>query len=337
MTSREIIQRVLAHDNPPRIGMAFGEYEGQERLNDLASAGPASDPKSGAREWANDETGGEIHTDEWGCLWRRLKGRSQGGEVIRAPIQTWEDLDTYQPPTLGDPKRYEHVAAARKEHVDKYMLGWVPGGCAFNVARYLRRLEQYLEDCAAEPEQVWRLNELVNDLALAQVDIYADRGLDGVMFCEDWGTEDRLLVSPRMWDKLFKPFFARLIERAHGRGLTVWMHSCGMIRDIIPPLVDLGMDVFQLDQPELSGLEFLTQFADRTTFYSPVDIQKVLPTGDRELIESRAREMIRLLGGKGGGFIATMYGDHVGIGVDPVWQQWAYNVFLSEGVYRQAE
>lgn len=334
MTSREIIQRVLAHDHPPRIGMAFGEYEGQPRLNDLASLGPAADPNSRATAWQDDNQGGETMTDEWGCVWRRLQGRSQGGEVLRPAIQTWDDLDTYVPPTYGDPARYAHCAAARAEHADKYMIGWVPGGCAFNTARYLRKLEQYLEDCAAEPDQVWRLNEIVNNIALAQIDIYADLGADCIMFCEDWGTEDRLLVSPRMWERLFQPFFARLIERAHSRGLKVWMHSCGMIRDIVPPLVELGLDVFQLDQPELTGLEFLSGFADRTTFYSPVDIQKILPTGDRELIQAHAREMIRLLGGHGGGFIATMYGDCPGIGVDPLWGQWAYEVFEREGVYR---
>ena len=333
MTSREIIQRVLAHDNPPRLGMAFGEYEGQPRLSDLGGSGPAPDPNSGATDWVDDGTGGETRMDEWGCLWRRLKGRSQGGEVLRPVIQTWADLDTYSPPTYGDPARYTHLPQARVDQADKYMLGWVPGGCSFNQARYLRKMEQYLEDCAAEPEQVWRLNEIVNNLALAQIDIYADAGLDGIMFCEDWGIEDRLLVSPTMWHRLFEPFFARLIERAHSRGLTVWMHSCGMIRDILPTLVDLGLDVFQLDQPELTGLGFLSQYADRATFYSPVDIQKILPTGNRELIEARAREMIRLLGGQGGGFIATMYGDCPGIGVDPLWGQWAYEVFVQEGTY----
>jgi hypothetical protein len=335
MTSREIIQRVLAHDNPPRIGMGYSDYEGQPRMNDFAGCGPAPDPNHPETDWEDDGAGGETQTDEWGCVWRRLQGRSQGGEVLRPVLESWADLDTYVPPTFGDPARYADCPAVREKCADQYLLGWVPVGCAFNQARYLRKMEQYLEDCAAEPDQVWRLNEMVNNVTLQQVEIYGDLGADGIFFCEDWGIEDRLLVSPRMWHQLFEPFFARLIERAHRRGLTVWMHSCGMIRDILPSLVDLGLDVFQLDQPELCGLEFLAEYADRTTFYSPVDIQKVLPSGDRRQIEAHAREMLRLLGGHGGGFVAKDYPDNPGIGVDPLWQHWGYEVFATEGVYPQ--
>jgi len=330
MTSREIIRRVLEYDHPPRIGMTFTDYEGQVRLNDLSGMGPTPDPKFSGDTWEDDGAGGETYTDEWGCLWRRIRGRTDKGEVRQAPIQDWTDLDTYQPPSLDDPSRYEHCAQVREQHPDKYLLGGIPG-CAFNRARYLRGMDQYLYDCAASPEQVRRLNQMVNDLVLAQVDIYADLGADGVVFCEDWGTEDRLLVSPRMWEEIFKPDFERLIYRAHQKGLTVWMHSCGYVMDIIPLLVGLGLDVFQFDQPELGGLDFLAEFSGRVTYWCPADIQKILPTGDRALIESRAREMIRQLGGQGGGFIAKDYGDNASIGTDPLWQHWAYEVFLNEG------
>lgn len=332
MTSREIIRRVLSYDHPERIGLTYSAYDGAPRVCDVVGAGPAGDPNSRATAWQEDGTGGETHTDEWGCLWRRIKGKTTGGEVQVAPIQTWEDLDTYEPPTLDDPARYRHIEQVREQHADRYLLGGV-AGCAFNQARYLRRMEQYLLDCAEAPEQVRRLNRMVNDLVLAQVDIYCDLGADGVFYCEDWGTEDRLLVSPRMWHELFEPDFRRLIQHAHARGLTVWMHSCGYVKDILPALVDLGMDVIQLDQPELSGLEFLAGFSGRATFWCPVDIQKVLPTGDKDLIQARAREMLRLLAAKGGGFIAKDYPDNHSIGCDPLWQHWGYEVFVAEGRY----
>lgn len=332
MTSREIIRRVLERDHPPRIGLAFNEFEGQPRINDLASTGPAPDPEAPGHDWQPDGAGGEVRRDEWGLLWRRIPGRTTQGEVIEPPLKTWADLDTYRLPSLDNPARYEKCAQVREEHPDQYLLGHIVA-CAFNMARYLRRLEQYLLDCAAEPEQVKRLNRLINDLACRQIDLYAQAGADGVMFAEDWGTEDRLLVSPRMWDEIFRPDFERLLNHAHRQGLTVWMHSCGYIKDIIPRLADLGMDVLQLDQPELSGLEFLAEYGDRLTYWCPVDIQKVLPTGNKRLIQSRAREMIRLLGGRGGGFIGGMYGDPKSIGVDPLWQHWAYEVFVAEGKY----
>jgi len=331
MNGKEIIQRVLSFDVPERIGLAYSGYDGQPRICDTAGVGPSADPNIQIRRWDDDE-GGECYTDEWGCVWRRIKGKTTGGEVIDPPIKSWDDLDSYRPPTFDDPTRYEHAAQVCEERGDKYILGGIAGAC-FNAARYLRKLEFYLLDCAAEPENVRRLNKLVSDIILGQVDIYADIGADGVFFCEDWGTQERLLVSPAMWDDLFRWTFERLIEHAHSRGLTVWMHSCGYVRDIIPHLVDMGMDVLQFDQPELHDLQWLGQFSGRVTYWCPIDIQKTLQSQHEQTIKAKAREMVRTLGSKGGGFIAKDYSDNHSIGVDPICQHWGYEEFLRVGRY----
>lgn len=330
MNSRGIIQCILAHDDPPRIGFTFSDYDGQSRLNGVAGIGPQADPKW-QRQIRDDGRGGEVWEDEWGCIQRRLKDRTSLGEVVGPAIESWDDLETYQPPTLDDPARYEHGPKVRAENEHKYLLGSLPC-CCFARARKLRTLGQYLEDCAAEPEMLRLLNGMVSDLVLRQVDIYADIGCDGVMFCEDWGTQERLLVSPKMWDELFKWTFERLIQRAHSHGMTVWMHSCGYVTDIIGPLVELGMDLFQFDQPDVHGIDTLAEYAHRTTFWCPVDIQKVLPTGDEGLIRAKAREMVEKLG-SGGGLIAKDYPDNKSIGVEPLWQHWAYEEFRRCGVF----
>jgi len=331
MTSREIIQRVLACDRPPRIGLTYSAYNGEARVCDTAGLGPSPDPAFESRTWS-DGRGGTCWNDEWGCVWRRIEGKTKGGEVIDPPIKTWEDLETYKPPTFDDPARYEEAAKRADRQRDKYQLGGLPG-CSFNSARYLRKMEEYLLDCAGDPEMVKRLNGMVSDIVVRQVEIYADIGADGVSFCEDWGTQERLLVSPRMWREIFRSTFERLVGRAHERGLTVWMHSCGYVRDIIPELVEVGVDVFQFDQPELHTFDFLAQFAGKVTYWCPIDIQTTLQTGDRELIRATAREMVEKLGGKGGGFIAKDYGDNMSIGVDPLWQHWGYEAFLEYGKY----
>ena len=97
-------------------------------------------------------------------------------------------------------------------------------------------------------------------------------------------------------------------------------------------LVELGMDVLQFDQPELHGLDALAQYAGKVTFWCPVDIQKIVPTGRKERIQSSAREMICKLGDRGG-FIAKDYPDNHSIGADPLWQHWAYEAFVEYGAY----
>jgi len=331
MTSRDIIRRVLERDHPPRIGLTFSPFNGQSRISDVAGVGPSPDPGFDEARYT-DDLGGECWRDEWGCLWRRIPGKTKGGEVIEPPIKTWDDLATYRLPSLDDPARYEAAAQSVERNSHLYRLGSI-SACSFNAARYLRRMEQYLLDCAAEPARVKQLNRLVSDLVLAEVSLYAEIGADGVVFCEDWGTQDRLLVSPKMWGELFRPDFERLISHAHSKGLTVWMHSCGQVSDIVPDLVELGMDVLQFDQPDLHGIDHLAEFHDRVTFWCPVDIQTTLQSGSQAVIQAKAREMVAKLG-RGGGFVAKNYPDDFSIGSDPQWQQWAYEAFVEAGTFR---
>jgi len=182
-----------------------------------------------------------------------------------------------------------------------------------------------------ERERVDELHERVTALLENMIVQYAQAGADGIFFCEDWGTQERLLVSPRMWREIFKPLFRRLCAAARARGVHVLMHSCGNVRDILDDLAEVGVNCMQFDQPALYGLESLAARLQglKLCLYSPVDIQRVLPSGDRARIEAEARRMAELFSGKRGGFIATNYGDLKGIGVQPEWDRWAYEAFIA--------
>jgi hypothetical protein len=111
------------------------------------------------------------------------------------------------------------------------------------------------------------------------------------------------------------------------------MHSCGQIGEIIPCLIEAGIDVFQFDQPDLHGLDKLAAFQkeNKITYWCPVDIQKVLQTKDEARIKKKAGEMLDKLWQARGGFIAGYYNDNASIGLEEKWQQIACREFLQRG------
>ncbi len=110
------------------------------------------------------------------------------------------------------------------------------------------------------------------------------------------------------------------------------LHSCGFIYEIIGDLTGAGVDVLQLDQPALLGIERLSnEFGGKVSFYCPVDIQKAMQTQDKAIIQQEVRSMIKLLGAGGGGFIAKDYPQWDAIDVKEEWAQWARDVFINEG------
>jgi len=327
MDSRTLIKKVINFDAAPRIGYHLPA----PWPNDIAWGGIS--PATGFDERRSTDGNSESWFDEWGCQWRRLGGISKG-EVFQGAILDWDQLDDYRPPDLGIPSRYDEARRAFAAAPDKYRIGGIPG-CAFNISRYIRRLDNFLADCLLEPERVRRLNDLaMRELAKA-VRGLAAAGADAVMFPEDWGTQDRLLMAPKLFRELFLPETRRLCDTARAAGVDVWMHSCGKITDIIDDFIGAGIKVLQFDQPTLHGIDLLGErFGGRVTFECPVDIQRTLQARDEALIRDEARRLCERLGARGGGFIACRYIDEVAIGIEPKWQDIACEAFLKFGGWR---
>lgn len=294
--------------------------------NDICQAGITNDPDwKPLRTWETVD-GIRIWEDEWRSVWKCLP-TTTNGEVIEGVIKDWSELKDYQMPRMDLPVRYDVARRFFAENPDKYHLGSLPG-FPFAIMRYMRGVETFLADVLLYPDEVNTLQSRIVDLLKRCIDQWAATDVDGVMFAEDWGTQERLLVSPKLWHEMFEWGYREIVGYAKKLDIAVWMHSCGYIKGIIPSLVDIGIKVLQLHQPKLSGLDFLAETCHgKTAIWSPVDIQHDLPTGDEVYIRACARELIDKLGSNGGGFIGGHYRDVKSLAVEPEWQIWADEEF----------
>jgi len=322
MTSRETIVANIECRCDGRIGYNFS---GGDRLNDVTGTG--IEHPFVPQKWEDGQYA--FETDAWGNTWHRIKGRSQGGEVYKPVFADWADLDSLKLPDFDNPAYYgaaRKLASTDKEH---FKIGWMPGW-PFATCRYMRKMEIYFMDLIADRDRIDILHDRVTSLLERVIDRYGEAGMDGVMFCEDLGIQDRLLMSPDMWRDIFRPLYERLTSCAHKHKMKVIQHSCGYNWLLVDDLCDAGIDCLQFDQPAVYDQPALAVKLrkHKVGLFSPCDIQKVLPTGDRELIE---RETKRLVETFRGGFIAKNYPDLHGIGVEPEWDKWAYDTFVREG------
>ncbi|MHB0936317.1 MAG: uroporphyrinogen decarboxylase family protein [Armatimonadota bacterium] len=320
MTPREVIFANLEHSGAERPGMNFSG----DRMNDFLGGGLGPSRTFTEKVWTEGQF--EYRTDEWGNVWHRIIGLSQGGEIFRPAITDWGQLDTLQLPDFDDPARYDDMRRTFAQPTDKFKLVFIPGW-VFASSRYLRKMEIYFTDLVEYREEIDRLHALVTDLFVRVIRLCAEAGAEGIFFCEDLGTQDRVLIGPAMWRDIFMPHYQKLTGAAHECGLKVLQHSCGYNWELIDDLVEAGIDCFQFDQPAAYDMPALAAKlkAHRVALYSPVDIQQVMPTGDRALIEAEAEKMVRLFEG---GLIMKNYGDLHGIGVEEEWDRWAYNAVL---------
>lgn len=300
MTSREVVAATIRFAGPDRLAHDFPPPYGSDFAGTAMSPSPDGRPNGG--------TG----VDEWGAVWENI-GVCQLGEVKDYPLKDWADFDKLHIPDIYDPARWTSIAGARERAGDAFLFGY--GVSIYERVHFIRGLENTWMDIYEAPDELAHLLDLLVEMNLVAIERYAAVGVDGFIFCDDWGLQDRLMISPEKWREIWKPRYARIYAAAHAAGMCTFLHSCGYIVDILDDLIEVGLDVIHMDQQENMGVALLGErFGGRLTFFSPVDIQQTMCHGTLEEIRAYARTMARQLGRPAGGFIPRWYTDPLGAG-----------------------
>lgn len=130
--------------------------------------------------------------------------------------------------------------------------------------------------------------------------MWAHTDVDGLWFMDDWGSQYSLLISPILWRKIFKPLYKEYIDIAHQHGKYIFMHSDGYIADILPDIIELGVDAIN-SQIFCMNIEDLgKQFKGKITFWGEIDRQYILPNGTPEEVINAVKKVKEFLYYKGG-------------------------------------
>jgi uroporphyrinogen decarboxylase len=243
--------------------------------------------------------------DEWGIT--RLQGHEEYAMPLdeKAPLQTMADLENWNPPDPYAPHRVE----AMKERINLFK-----GKRAIIIRirdvwsnpRELLGYENLLLKCALEPEFVGQVVEKCINHSIAMLEIAAELGGEIVMSGDDIADNTRTLISPAMLESIFMPHFRRWVEAIHDHGMYYWKHTDGNIRDILPMLVDSGIDGIDPIDP-IAGMdlaEVKNEWGDRVAIKGNVNCAEELTNGTLEDVEEAVKKCIRDAG-LGGGYACS--------------------------------
>jgi uroporphyrinogen decarboxylase len=301
MTSRELVRNTILFNNTSGLPVDFPEPWPTDFLWVDMTPSPDARPRVGF--------------DEWGAEWHNI-GVCNLGEVKHAPLQDWRDFANLKIPDSNDNRRWEKVIDCRQKAGDRFILA--SGISIYERVHFIRGLENTWMDIYEHPQELGQLIDLLVDMNVTAIARYADAGADGFIITDDWGLQNRLMISPLKWREIWKPAYARIFQTARLAGLLTFMHSCGYIVDILDDLIDIGLQVVHMDQQENMGLELLgKRFRGRLTFFSPVDIQTVMAKGTDADIRTYCRKMVQNLATPSGGLMPRWYSDPHGAGHRP--------------------
>ncbi|MBI2300448.1 MAG: uroporphyrinogen-III decarboxylase-like protein [Armatimonadetes bacterium] len=249
-------------------------------------------------------------------------------------VQSVADLDRYPWPRAD----WFDFTTVREQCERQRDLPVMAGSFSpFYFHNLLRGLEQSLVDLAILPELTHVLVERLSDFHYAYCErLFEAAGglIDITMFADDFGTQTGLMVSQAMVEEFHLPAYRRLSRLCRDHGVRVFHHDDGAIWDLLPGLIDSGVNVLDPVQYRCGpvDLDWLKDtHGGRLAFHGGVDNQEVLAFGTVDDVREEVRKCLRTLG-RGGGYILAPC--HNLQPVSPVENIVAlYETAFEEGVY----
>jgi uroporphyrinogen decarboxylase len=256
----------------------------REALDEIIERHPSLfGPHSGDRDY--DAVSGTYvegeHVDAWGCVWSNLQ---TGMEAIVTghPVATRSAVHTLTAPTVD--------------------IGF-PHGFMFLRLTDLRGFEEAMIDFAEEPPELQMLIDKVLEYNLRQADLRIQSLTEPgqiVYFGDDLGMQTSLPMNPKKWRKYLKPCYSQIYRLFKEAGHYVYMHTDGHILEIIPDLVDAGVNIIN-PQSRANGLDGLAQVCKGKVCVDLDLDRQLFPFATPAEIDAHVREAVEKLGAPAGG------------------------------------
>jgi len=262
----------------------------------------------------NSDDGSSYFVDQYGIGWKMPKG-GYYFDLYNSPLSKFsvKDLNKYNFPNSYDKMR---IRGLEEEIIDLYNKGFFIifnsiGGGFLELSLLLRGFEEFYCDLALNPKFACILMDKLLEIEMNYWDfILSNFGeyIQMIYTANDLGSQESLLMSPSFYRKYIKPRQKKLNEfiKKKKSDIFIYFHSCGSILEIIPDLIEVGVDALnpiQVSAADMDTKKLKKEFGQDITFWGGgIDTQRVLPYGTPKEIKEEVKRRIDDLA-EGGGFV----------------------------------
>lgn len=218
------------------------------------------------------------------------------------------------PPGLipWDEAGMHHLADGAKklrESSDRAIVGLF-GGSIFEGGQQFFRIDNFLSILVAQPDLANRFLEKLTNIFLKRLELYLKAVgpyIDVVLFSDDYGMQTGSQISPAMFQEFFKPRHKAMWDLTKQLAkVKIMLHCCGSITQLLPDMLDAGLDAInpvQTSSKFMEAEQLKAQFKDRITFWGGgCNTQRVLPMGTPSEVREDVLQNLDILT-PGGGFV----------------------------------
>lgn len=205
------------------------------------------------------------------------------------------------------PQHLAEGARRLRAATDRAILGLF-GGNLLEAGQFLYRNDNFYMLLAAEPNKAHDFLDRLVEIHLAKLERFLGAVgpyIDIVCFGDDLGMQQGPQISPAMYREFFKPRHSLMWNRAKElAGVKVMLHCCGGVRELLPDLIDAGLDAInpvQISCARMNARELKSEFGKDIVFWGGgCDTQEMLPLASPGEIGRHVQEQVAALRGDGG-------------------------------------
>jgi len=265
-----------------------------------------------------DMPGYNFFHDEWQIGWRMPEDNGFYYDMFDHPLakaSSIEDIKNFPWPDPVDPARFEGLQEQAKYVAEELGELVILGGLAagfIELTAWTRGFAKFYPDLVTNLDWLTYLMDTIIDLKMAYWEValpMVGKYADVVQEADDLAGQFGLLISPQIYREVVKPRHKKIMDFIKARtDAKIFFHSCGAIREIIPDMIEVGIDIINPVQVSAAGMEssaLKRDFGKDITFWGGlVDTQGVFTNGTDQQVRDEVRRRIDDLG-PGGGFIAA--------------------------------
>ncbi|MHB9128673.1 MAG: uroporphyrinogen decarboxylase family protein, partial [Candidatus Humimicrobiaceae bacterium] len=265
--------------------------------------------------------------DRWGSKLRMPKQRGHYFDWVKFPINetSMDALEKYKWPGL-DSKEYilelKDKAKFLYENTDYALAGTaIFGGGIFEQPSRIMGMELFLTSLATDKRFANEVMEKITELYIENSLCYLGelgKYIQVFVYWNDLATQTGPIISPEIYRKLIKPKDKKLIEAIKSKtDAKIFYHCCGSVKDFIPDLIDIGVDIInpvQVSAKDMDTKELKKEFGKYITFWGGgCDTQYILPFGTPDEVRTEAKRRINDLASEGGFVFSAVHNIQDGV------------------------
>lgn len=270
--------------------------------NDIVGIGACSPTNNPTREIGD----GKI-TNEWQIIYKKTDLYAEMAEHPLAHAETVADAEHFEMPDPLAEGCFDHAKAMVEKYGDQYAICGDVESTILEKSWYLVGMEKFFMDFAMQKPYVFALMDRIMEYSIVVAKELIRIGADIIWLGDDVGTQNGMMISPKMWRDVFKErmrFVIKELKRENPK-IKIAYHCCGSYFPIMADLIEVGVDILNALQPTAVNMDLQTikeRFGSQAALFGGIDTQGAVPFGSLDDVEREVKRVISTAA-HGGGYI----------------------------------